>query len=236
MDKTKLLTFARQAARLVPGALSYLSPAERRMLAEPTPYKSYDFFLSAITGLVEGVYQGFIAGDFIDVFANLISGQLTDAYMRAWADDGHFSELPPYLSDALEAAILQQYEHVDQFYRDIVDARVDQTSIAPLLNRAGMWANQYNNAYNEAIRLITLENGGKLMWREGDTVDKCDTCLALDGIVLRAKEWEALGVHPQGAPNDKLICNGWQCGCKLEPTDQRRSPHGFETVMNIVNQ
>lgn len=235
MNKSLLLASLRAVVRVVPDVLPHLSTRTRYALAEPTEYKTYEFFYTAIVGLVEGVYQGFIGGVFIDTLANLISGQLTDAYMRAWADDGNFSELPPYLLQSLETAILDQYNYVDQFYRDIVDARVDGTSIAPLINRAQMWANRYNEAYNETMRLITLENGGKLEWIEGDTIQKCETCVALNGMVLYAKEWESLGVHPQGAPNDKLICKGWHCDCTLLPTDKRRSPKGFATVMNIIS-
>jgi hypothetical protein len=234
MDNALLLASLRATVRVVPSVLPHLSTRTRYALAEPTEYKSYEFFYSAIVGLVEGVYQGLIGGIFIDTLANLISGQLTDAYQRAWADEGNFGDLPPYLLVSLEDAILSQYEHVDQFYRDIVDARVDGTPIEPLLNRAQMWANRWREAYNEALRLITLENGGKMEWIEGDTIQKCETCVALDGIVMYAKEWEALGVHPQGAPNDALICGGWHCDCRLSPTEKRRTPKGFDTVLNIV--
>ena len=219
--------------RVVPDVLPHLSQRARYALTEPEPYKSFDFFLSAIIGLVNGVYYGNIGGIFIDTMANLISGQLTDAYMRAWADDGHFSELPDYLQQQLEQTILNQYNFVDQFYRDIIDARVDGTPIEPLLFRAQMWANQWNSAYNEAMRLMAVHNGGKMIWRYGDA-DHCPTCRALHGIVAYATEWEAAGVHPQDPPNPLLKCGGWRCACSLLPTDKRRSPKALDTILNIV--
>lgn len=236
MHKTILLASLRATVRAVPEVLPALSPRARLEICEPTEYKTYEFFLSAITGLVEGVYQGFIGGVFIDTLANLISGQLTDAYMRAWADEGNFSELPDYLLGPLEELILSQYEHVDQFFRDIVDARVDETSISPLLMRAGMWAQRWTEAYNTATALIVEHNGGKMMWKLGATEQHCTTCAALNGIVMYAREWNELGVHPQGGPNELLVCGGWLCDCSLSPTDQRRSPHGYTTVMNAVNK
>lgn len=236
MDRQALLGYVKQAARLVPDVFLHLSPSARLRLVEPAPYKSYEFFRSAIIGLVEGVYQGFIGGQFIDTLANLISGQLTDAYMRAWADDGNFGELPDYLQTSLENAILQQYDYVDQFYRDIVDARVDGTSIAPLLLRADLWANRWTESYNDATRIIAEQNGGKLIWKLGETEQHCTTCSALNGIVAYAREWNELGVHPQGGPNDLLTCGGWQCDCSLSPTDKRRSPKAFNTIMNIVGK
>lgn len=234
MNKSLLLTILRTTTRAVPDVIPLLSVKTRRDLAEPTEYKTYEFFLSAITGLVEGVYQGFIGGVFIDTLANLISGQLTDAYQRAWADDGNFSELPDYLQNDLEAMILNQYTFVDQFYRDIVDARVDQTSIAPLLNRATLWAQRWTEAYNNAAAKIVEVNGGNLLWKLGDTEQHCTVCAGLDGIVARAKEWSDLGVRPQNAPNNKLTCGGWKCDCSLSPTDKRRSPGAYGRIEEIL--
>lgn len=222
--------FISRAVLLVPAVIPHLSAGF---------YKTYDYMLATIEHLVKSVYNGNLGGDFVDILQNLIAGQMTQAYKQAWEDEGETSfVLPDYLQVALEATIAQQadFDMIYGYYQDIIDARVDETSIEPLLSRAALWANQYNSAYNEAIRLIELENGGKLVWREGDTVKKCETCKALDGIVMWAREWEELDVHPQDAPNGKLLCGGWQCGCMLEPTKERRTPKGFDRVLNIVTR
>jgi len=184
--------------------------------------KTYDYFLKRINGLVRGVYSGNVAGEFIDIMANLIQGQLTDAYRRVWKEDGNEGPLPEYLTGPLTEAIATQYDFVDQYFRDIVKARLDKTSIDPLMIRAGMWANRYKEATSEAARLIALENGGKLQWVYGDA-DHCNTCANLNGKVAYAKEWESSGLKPQSAPNKLLECGGWRCACSLEPTDKRRS-------------
>ena len=198
--------------------------------------KTYDYFLQNLARLIRSVYDNNLGGEFIDIMANLISGQLTQAYEQAWKDEEGEGELPDYLSASLENAILGQYEHVDQFYRDIVDARVDETSIDPLLARATLWAERWTEAYNTAVALITSANGGNLAWELGETEEHCETCAALNGIVARASEWEELGVHPQGAPNELLVCRGWHCDCRLSPTDKRRSPKAYNTIMNIVSK
>jgi hypothetical protein len=186
---------------------------------------------NAIEGLVNGVYNGNIGGQFIDTMANIISGQLTQAYRQAWEDEGMTDYFAPdYLSESLEAMILNQYDYVDQFYRDIVDARVDGTSVSPLLARAKLWANQWNAGYNEAVRLITLQGGGNLVWEYGDA-EHCNTCLSLNGIVARADEWDTLGVKPQG---DMLECGGWNCKCALVSTDRRRSPNAYGRIEEIL--
>jgi hypothetical protein len=206
--------------------------------------KTYDYFLSTLENLVQSVYDGNLGGEFKDILRNLILGQISQAYETAWTDDGN--ELPPpeYIRDASQAAVLAQYEFVDQFYRDIVDARVDGTPIAPLLSRAPLWVNRYTEAYNDAVNLIAAETGGKQIWRLGLTEKHCPFCKAFNGLVAYASEWRELGIQPQNAPNPILTgerdgekgCEGWHCDCKLENTDRRRSPKIYDTLLNIVTK
>lgn len=225
-----LLPHIRQVIATFPEVRTYLTGRARWSLYKPAEYKTYDYMLSVITGLVNGVYSGNVGGQFIDTLANIISGQLTQAYQQAFEDEG-FTDfaLPDYLAASLEAMILNQYDYVDQFFRDIVDARIDGTSIDPLLARAGMWANRWNEAYNEAVRLITLQNGGRMMWQYGEA-EHCETCRALNGIVAFASEWDTLGVRPQNAPNNLIECGGWNCQCALVPTEKRRSPGAYGRI------
>jgi hypothetical protein len=220
MEARQLQDFVYSAILEAPQVIRFLSPA----------YKTYDYFLARIDGLVRGVYDGNVGGEFIDIFANLISGQFQDAYDRAWVDAGFTEALPDYLQAAYQEAVANQYSFVDGFYRAIVDARIDKTSVTPLMNRAGLWAGQWNTEYERATRLITEKNGGRMIWSEGDTVEKCDQCKALDGIVAFASEWETLGVHPKGFPNKKLGCKGGHCDCTLLPTDKRRSPNAYGRI------
>lgn len=216
-----------RAVLLVPAVIPHLKGV----------FKSYEFMLATIQGLVRSVYNGNIGGDFVDILQNLISGQMRKAYEQAWEDEGETAFImPDYLQSALQATIDQQtdFDFLYGYYQDIIDARVDGTPVEPLLARAELWANRYNEAYNEAIRLIELENGGKLVWERGMTEQGCDTCIALNGIVMWAREWDELGVEPQNAPNGMLICGGWKCDCKLSPTKDRRTPKGYNTVLNII--
>jgi hypothetical protein len=202
--------------------------------------KTYDYYLRVLSRLVETLYSGAIGGEFVGIMENLVLGQISNAYETAWIDSGF--ELPPdnYIRDASQSRVLDQQVYIQDYYQAIVDAKIDKTSISPLLARAEQWANNWTAAYNDGILLIGIELGEKMQWHEGDTVDKCSTCVALDGIVMFAREWDTLGVHPQGYPNALLECGGGgpgnHCGCTLTPTDRRRSPGAFETVMNIVNK
>ena len=207
----------------------------RRLKEEASKaYKSYDYMLTQIERLVRSLYNDQIAGEFVDVMANLISGQLWDAYSKAWAEEGTGGEVPEYLVASYDAAVLAQYSFVDQYYRDIVDARLDKTPLEPLIARAQLWANRWNEAYNEAVRLITVDSGGNLEWKLGATEEHCPECAALDGMVARASDWDILGVKPQNAPNSKISCEGWRCDCSLLPTKKRRSPGAYGRIEEIL--
>jgi hypothetical protein len=238
MNKNMLMLIARQAAQLVPEVRALLSNKTRYILHSKQDYKTAEYMQSAIEGLVNSLYSGFIGGEFIDTLANIISGQLTQAFQQAYNDEGYEGELPDYLASALESMILNQYDFVDQFFRDIVDARIDGTPLAPLMQRAGMWASQWGAAYREAVRLIQFEAGGNFKWVKGATEHGCETCSNLNGIVMSAKEWEQLDVHPRGYPNSKLQCGGGgpanNCDCDLVPTKQRRSPDAYGRVEEII--
>jgi hypothetical protein len=219
-----------------PQVLPHLSGKARWIAAKPAEYKTVDYFLQQVERMVTHVYNNQLGGEFVDLMASLIQGQLTQAFRQAWADEGFDGDLPPYLSGALEEMILSEYTHVDQFYRDIVDARIDETSITPLLMRAGLWAQRYVDAYEQARHLITMELGGNEEWVLGATEEHCPECYALNGIVARASEWDQLAVHPQQPPNPVLSCGGWQCDCERRPTDKRRSPKAFDRIISIVSK
>lgn len=233
-----LLTASLKAViRRYPAVVEHLSGRARWIaFARDGEYKTYDYFLATVQRLVKDVYKGNMGGEFIDIMANLIQGQITQAYQIAWQTEGGDGVMPDYLKSAAEDDILRQYDYVDQFYRDIADARIDQTPIDPLLARAALWANRYNESYSRAVGLILAQMGGRLAWKLGETEEHCDSCFALNGIVAFATEWEELDVHPQGAPNGKLQCGGWKCDCSLSPTDKRRSPKAYTTIMDIVSR
>jgi hypothetical protein len=223
----------RRAYALAPSITPLLS-AKARYITAPIVSYTVEYYLAELTRMIRNVYAGNLGGDFITIMASLIQGQLTQAYNQAWQGDGNDLPLPEFLLTALEEMILGQFDHVDQFFRDIVDARLAGTPIDPLLARAPLWANRWLEAYNEAIRLMQAELGGNMVWRLGNTEQHCETCFALNGIVAHAATWEQLHVHPQGAPNDLLTCGGWRCDCSLEATDQRQSPKAMDSIMNAV--
>ena len=224
----------RKTAKTINGIESCLSRRAAWACATPE-IKSYDYFLRTLIHSVHMVYDGYMAGDFIDVMASLIQGQLTRAYQEGVQEAGlDIDEMTSEMHEELEKFILSEFDYVDRFYRDIVDARIDEQPVEPLLARAQLWANRYNDVKNAAMRTVVLIKGGKLVWRLGATEEHCVTCNALNGIVAFAKEWEASGYKPQSPPNPLLECKGWNCGCSLTETSARRSPKALKRLLDMA--
>jgi hypothetical protein len=196
--------------------------------------KSLPFFTKTIQRLVRTLYDGFIGGEFVDILKNLVSGQMRKAYAEAWKEDGTGGPMPEYLTKAAADLASEQAQYVDGFYKAIVDARTEKTSIEPLKVRGDLWANRFNQAKNDAEAMIAEQNGGKLKWELGATEEHCATCAELNGKVAYAVEWNLLGLHPQGAKNDLLECGGWQCDCSLIPTDERKTTRSLTVLQGIA--
>lgn len=196
--------------------------------------KTFDFYLRTLQGLIRSVYNGDLGGEFIDIMANLIQGQLTQAFQQAIDESG--MDWTTELRQALEQMILSEYGSVDDLYRDIIDARWGGSPLAPLLARARLWANRWLDAYNYAKMLITSIFGERMMWVLGKTEQHCESCAALNGIVAFASVWEQLNVRPQNPPNGALVCEGWNCDCKLQVTTQRQSPNAFDRILNATTR
>jgi hypothetical protein len=207
--------------------------------------KVHWYFLRTLTALVNRVYAGEMGDEFISQASALIASQINKAYKQAWLDVGDEGQPSPALKAQLtadaEALILKQYDWIDRYYNDIVRARDNDVPPNAVLARVRLWANRYNEAYTDAIMTIKAEVEERLQWQMGGMEEHCDICQQLNMIVARASEWQALGVQPQMGPNPALQphdglkgCGGWNCGCRLLPTTQRRTPKAFETIMNIV--
>lgn len=233
MDKAALLDYIHDACIIAPDVQRHLKSDV--LMSAFSQVKSLEYFSRNVEHLVRSVYGGYIGGDFVDILGNLITGQMRDAYEQAWKDSGGQGPMPDYLRSSLGSFTMTNvnFDYIYQYYKDIVDARVDGTSVDPLISRAQLWINRYNEAVNTATLAIEEANGGKLVWVYGDT-EHCETCGALNGLVAFASEWQTSGIKPQSAPNNLLSCGGWKCQCRLEKTDKRRSPKVMQSLLDIA--
>lgn len=90
----------------------------------------------------------------------------------------------------------------------------EQEQLDDLLNaRLLLWALTAASIYAQG-QLARIDDGF-LVWRRGMTVEPCETCLALDGVVRTRKNWRLSPYRPQ-ARNGSLKCGGWNCDCRFE--------------------
>lgn len=195
--------------------------------------KTLDYFLRVLNAWVYDLWKSDVnADEFTDRLADLIQQQLT----RAWYEGMRANKLDP-VYDMLEEwqaelndIIANEYVYVDGFAAAIVAGRGG--SVSQFQARAALWANRYTDVVNRS-KIVTAGKGVKMQWVYGDT-EHCDVCSRLNGITAFASEWEALGVRPQSPPNALLDCGGWRCKCKLQPTQKRRSPRAYDSILNII--
>jgi hypothetical protein len=162
----------------------------------------------------------FGVGQFIDKFAGAISEQMTRAYRegmrRAGVDPASMTDNE---KAKLQNIIRKEENFVLEFAEEVINAKRSGQPVDPYISRVNTWATRYKDVANQA----TLEAAGDmpLKWVLGETEQHCASCARLNGIIKRASVWRAAGIQPQNPPNEKLKCGGWQCDCKLVPTDEK---------------
>lgn len=250
----------RQAIKAVPEVKVYLHPDTLSALS----VKSKQQYINGIKDLVLRAYNnGMDVDTFTNRFNALIDKYLTEAYTDTWDEQGDGGIMPAQLRESLAASTAKQKSFVNNYYLDIIQARDNREPLNLLLLRADLWGTRYDEEVNRVISMIaallaligagsavagvaeaigatvaggetaTLESPN-LEWVEGDTVEKCAVCLALDGIVAPKELWDELGVHPQQAPNIHLECGGWKCQCELKITDKPATENARQRILSAV--
>ena len=114
--------------------------------------------------------------------------------------------------------LTRELDHIPGLADAIISARNAEQPFDVIASRLKLWSNRYPDATNQAVQ--RARDDPKMIWIQGPTEQGCPTCSALNGKVKRLSQWQTAGYHPQDPPNPLLDCEGWQCLCRLEPTDQ----------------
>lgn len=246
-----------------PGIVKHLTGRARwvaisaKSLSEMQEYgiKTEAQYLSRLTEFVRRLYDGEdTKNQFLDNLDAIMSRQIFLAHLEAWKDNGgDKNNFPDYLQSSADDMILKEYDFADGFANDIIDARLDNAPIDPLLARAEMWASRYNDAYNTAQLLIAEQQGEatgkpvKLLWRLGATEEHCEICSTLDGVIALASVWREANIFPQSGqdgnlPNPALVahrdgqsgCGGWRCDCGLSQTDDEITVESADELRALI--
>ena len=84
-------------------------------------------------------------------------------------------------------------------------------------SRLVLWVNKGLQALNVGTIYKKPVPGSvepRFMWKRGGTAAPCKDCLALDGVIKLASEWQKAGIEPQ---SPQLECGGWNCQCRFVP-------------------
>ena len=204
--------------------------------------KTMEYFSSTLDRMVTSFYGlSMDELEFVQVMTDLVDAQLSEAWVVGMQQNGlGVEDMTQEDTTRMSELIAEQTGQVFGFAEDIAtqegaDHLSGENHLPGLLSRAQLWANAYQDMVNQAV-LFTSDQKDKLKWTEGDTVVKCDECVALDGIVAPASVWQDLGVMPQNPPNSAITCGGWRCQCTLTPTDERATPNARDRIASITGR
>lgn len=235
MRAARLTSMVQALARNVPGLTDNLRGRARwvaRAIEGEVEYKTVDAMFRMIWRAVRELYNNQIGYDaFIDRMSDILPQQLRKAWNAGMRVNGldPQRDMTPEWEAVYQEYVIGQFAWVDRLASDIVAARVAQSGTDALRVRANMWANRYNEC-RDLASITTSASNTNYVWVLGEA-EHCDTCLAIAGTVASAAQWEMAreaGLFPK---SPKLQCRGYNCKCRLERTDKRRSPKAIDAII-----
>lgn len=172
-------------------------------------------------------------------FIDLMAAEVDNQLRRGWREGAEeMGVLPEDFTEddnvIIDSMVVNEQNYLDGIAGDIEaflaeGEHTDEEFSSTFRHRAGLWARGYQTAADQAK--LHFGNKEKLEWVLGSSEESCETCLGLNGIVAWAREWDEAGVMPGGS---MLACGGWQCHCRLERTDKRRTAGASGKIMDIM--
>jgi hypothetical protein len=190
--------------------------------------KTVAYYERSLNRAVLDFYGGSIdESAFIDKMIYLIEEQFGRAWREGARDVGfNPDDISEGETEFLQARMDREMEHILDFAQGIQDAAANGEPVKPFQDRVPMWAGRYDEVRDAARTHYSAVLGKNLIWHVGPT-EHCETCLALDGVVATADEWEAArsrGIYPK---SPELECHGFHCQCELTPTDEKPTEGGI---------
>lgn len=199
--------------------------------------KTFAEYKKRLWEAAQRLFDGGADPAFITTFARSIDVELT----KAWNEGSRTAGIGPDEMGEADAKVLSdiiasENQYILNLANDIRAAKeggMEQEKFETAFgNRINVWANRYTDVVNQAI--LYWGKKERLIWRYGSRENHCDTCGQLNGIVAFGEEWSRVGLHPQRPPNVKLECGGWNCGCTLTLTKERRTRNAIKRLRAIA--
>jgi len=177
---------------------------------------------------IRAAFRGFWVGVFdADAFIDTMVHTIRRGLRRAWTEGMKacglkIEEISPSEQAKLEQIIAQEYMHLLSVAAWLDgQTKAQGKKLAPLLSRADLWINRYNEVVSIAKTMACGDK--KFKWILGPT-EHCKSCAGFHGRVYRGSVWAANGAHPQSR---LLCCRGYRCQCQLVPTTDKITPGRF---------
>jgi hypothetical protein len=160
----------------------------------------------------------------LDTFRSAIERAVEQAWLEGAQECGiQEDELTIEELTARDEFIFEQNDLAPNFINDIeAKSKVNGGQLTPLLQRAEKWINRYNDAKNQSKTLACADEKGQ--WFLGPTEKHCTSCKGFDKRVYRFSTWRGNNAIPQ---SPCLSCNGFNCQCRIDPTNRRITPGRF---------
>lgn len=209
------------------------------VLADVKALQDYDNTLTRLVSIrVQQLRQTLVPpGSFGEDLSVAIESGLNEAW-RLGMRENDVTDMLPEWQDIVDGIIAEERSHIPDFSQYLADTAPDAESMGEAMstaqNRLSLWIQRYTDVYEQAVRM-TQDEKTKEEWVTDPAKESCSTCLALNGIVAYAREWDEAGFHPRDFPNPLLECTGAKCGCNRVPTDKRRSPDALQRLLDIAS-
>ncbi len=145
-----------------------------------------------------------------DIIRQLIRVHGSRAFRQGLVEGGVWSdELSDEDTASIERLNKDASGYVSNFTNEVMNIGITDAQAS---QRAKLWVNKtLMPFYQEG--LASADKDGMYEWVEGDTIEKCRTCLTMDGQRHRLKDYVKRRIMPQGS---LLACKGFQCKCELK--------------------
>lgn len=180
--------------------------------------KSLNSYRASLRAEVRRYVKGEVGdGDFLLGFFTAIGSGFRNAWKQGAAVCGvRPSEFDINIEDKVQGEINRQITFISSF-RDSLVKLTDGGQMNTELAKVEIWVARYGEQVNKARAALCGQQ--KLKWNLG-VAEHCNSCKSLEGIVKTAEFWYTSGILPRVAGATYLICEGYNCKCSLDPTDE----------------
>lgn len=205
--------------------------------AKSITVKTEPAYRRSLRQAVRGLWTGDLGQwDFIDTMEYVLQRNLTKAWydgMKVWGLAP--SDITESEKQRLDLEINTQIMYIGGLADAIsANSKANGGHLSPLYDRLEMWVKQYGRIMSLAGQMAAADQKG--LWKYGDTIDHCASCMSYSGKVYRNSVWrkwlEPYDLLPRGKG---LACGGWQCDCKIVPTSEPVTPGKPAIVMKAHN-